>query len=126
MKLNGINEYCKNIYIMAREDNLVTNNGMVASQEQMLRFVAYLKELVNGLTEKMEEAKKAVDKMEGAGYVDNTYKAYRELFLNEVKFINEMNIVLNKSGDHYEQLAAFVERHNKHIMESVYGSDLKI
>lgn len=106
--------------------NIKTNAGMVASEGEMLNFVGYLKKLVDDLTDKMNAAKDAVDKMQEAGYDDNTYKEYRELFLSEVDFINDMNEVLRKSGEHYEVLADFVHRHNEHIMKSKYGSQFKI
>ena len=110
---------------MARR-NAVTNAGMVASEDEMLGFVNYLNKLVADLTDKMNAAKNAVDKMQEAGYDDNTYNEYRSLFMNEIEFINEMNKVLNNSGKHYEKLAEFVHKHNEHIMKSKYGSKLKI
>ncbi len=106
--------------------NAVTNAGMVASENEMLVFVKYLNKLVNDLTDKMNAAKNAVDKMHEAGYDDNTYNEYRSLFMNEVEFINEMNKVLSNSGKHYEKMAEFVHNHNEHIMKSKYGSSLKI
>ena len=67
-----------------------------------------------------------IDKMQEAGYDDNTYEEYRKLFLSEVDFINDMNEVLRKSGDHYVVLAEFVHKHNEHIMKSKYGSQFKM
>lgn len=104
----------------------VTNAGMVASENEMLGFVKYLNQLAKGLTDKMNAAKNAVDKMHEAGYNDATYNEYRSLFMDEVEFINEMNKVLDSSGKHYEKMAEFVHWHNEHIMKSKYGSKLKI
>lgn len=104
----------------------VTNAGMVASENEMLGFVKYLNQLAKGLTDKMNAAKNAVDKMHEAGYNDATYNEYRSLFMDEVEFINEMNKVLDSSGKHYEKMAEFVHCHNEHIMKSKYGSKLKI
>lgn len=110
---------------MARRKT-VTNAGMVASENEMLGFVKYLNQLAKDLTDKMNAAKNAVDKMQEAGYNDATYNEYRNLFMDEVKFINEMNKVLDNSGKHYEKMAEFVRSHNEHIMKSKYGSKLKI
>ena len=99
---------------------------MVASENEMLGFVKYLNQLAKGLTDKMNAAKNAVDKMHEAGYNDATYNEYRSLFMDEVEFINEMNKVLYSSGKHYEKMAEFVHCHNEHIMKSKYGSKLKI
>ncbi len=110
---------------MARKKT-VTNAGMVASENVMLEFVKYLNQLAKDLTDKMNAAKKAVDKMQEAGYDDATYNEYRSLFLAEVEFINEMNKVLENSGKHYEKMAEIIHQHNEHIMKSKYGSKLKI
>lgn len=107
-------------------DQVITKAGMVASEETMLNFVKYLDRLISDLTDKVNAAKNAVDKMQEAGYDDNTYKEYRSLFMEEVEFINEMNKVLNDSSKHYERMAEFVKKHNAHIMKSQYGSQFKM
>ena len=107
-------------------NQVITNSGMVASEEAMLNFVEYLKKLITDLTDKMNVAKNAVDKMQEAGYDDDTYAEFRSLFDEEIEFITAMNEVLDSSGVHYERMAEIVHKHNEHIMKSVYGSQFKM
>lgn len=95
-----------------------TMQGMVADLEVMHNFRSYLGKLVFDLTDKMNDAIDALEKIEELGYSDDTYIDYRDKFVDEVDFINEMNVVLGNSDKHYEKLAVFVEEHNKHIMKN--------
>ena len=95
-----------------------TMQGMIADLEVMHNFRSYLSKLVLDLTDKMNDAIDAVEKMEELGYSDETYIDYRNKFVDEVDFINEMNVVLGNSAKHYGKLAEFVEGHNGHIMKN--------
>lgn len=99
----------------------VTSNGMVANSAEMRKFIAYLNQLMDNLKASMDNALKSVQQMQSAGYSDATFQTFETSFVEEVKFINNLNTLLKDSAVHYSTLAEMVERHNDHHFKSKYG-----
>ena len=91
--------------------NIETNSGMIANAPEMRNFVQYLNQLARDLTDKMNAAKAQVENMHKLGYSDDTFVAFRQKFIEEVKFINQMNEYLKKNSQHYTRQAEIVEKH---------------
>lgn len=94
------------------KDNVETNSGMIANASAMRKFVHDLKKLANELTDKMLVAKNHIDEVEKLGYSDSTFQDFRQKFVEEIKFVNEINKFLDENGQHYTRLAEIVEKHN--------------
>lgn len=88
-----------------------TNNGMIADIPEMMRFIAYLKQLMDNLRVSMVSAQKSLVTMRETGYQDDTFKNFQAQFDEEIKIINALNERLEVSAKHYQKLFALVQQH---------------